>query len=72
MQPKIEKTPATMRGGKHFFQRYFFTNEYANQMKCARCGIEINSVFSEEDAIKAIAESGGNPHECIKVPIVVW
>ncbi len=65
------KTPATMRGGKHFFQRYFFTDEYAKLMRCARCGLSISSVNSEQEAKVAIIDSGGNPNKCTKI-LVEW
>lgn len=58
------KTPESIRVGKHIFSRHLMDNEYAEEMKC-KCGFVIWSCQNEAEATKAIENLGGDINHCV-------
>ena len=60
------KTPERISVGPHRFTRYLFSNEYAEEMLCRKCGFVIWPCWTEEEAVKAIKILYGDPESCKK------
>lgn len=58
------KTPISLKVGKHVFLRYLMSNEYAEEMKCSKCGFVIWPCYTEKEGISAVEELGGKVNEC--------
>lgn len=59
-----EKTLPFIRVDKHLFVRYLFENEYAEEMKCNKCGYVIWPCINADEVKEAMKSISDEIVEC--------